>query len=235
VAAFVANRSDAVRELEGGLAAREHQGLVVLAALVVLTVLAAVLQRWAIGRPQRTWPVVPARRLAALAVVAALVLVPVVTALAGSGGGDEAGFGATTSRLGSASSNRADYWRVAWQAAGEEPLRGLGPGGFGPVWLRERPYPEAVKDAHSLPLETLTELGLVGLVLLLALVGSVAIGARDALRADAALAAGPAAVVATWFVHAAIDWDWEMPALTLIAVACVGLLLSDAATRSRAG
>jgi O-antigen ligase len=101
--------------------------------------------------------------------------------------------------------------------------------------LRERPYPEAVKDAHSLPLETLTELGLVGLVLLLALVGSVAVGARDALRADAALAAGPAAVVATWFVHAAIDWDWEMPALTLIAVACAGLLLSDAATRSRAG
>ena len=41
VAAFVANRSDAVRELEGGLTTREHQGLVVLAALVVLTVLAA--------------------------------------------------------------------------------------------------------------------------------------------------------------------------------------------------
>ena len=160
---------------------------------------------------------------------------PVVTALAGSGGGDEAGFGATTARLGSASSNRADYWRVAWEAAGDQPLQGLGPGGFGPVWLQERPYPEAVKDAHSLPLETLTELGLVGLALLLTLVGAVAVGARDALRADAALAAGPTAVAATWFVHAAIDWDWEMPALTLIAVACAGLLLSDAATRQRAG
>ena len=197
--------------------------------------LAGVLQWLAIGRPQRTWPVVPARRLAGLAVVAALVLVPVVTALAGSGGGDEAGFGATTARLGSASSNRADYWRVAWEAAGDQPLQGLGPGGFGPVWLQERPYPEAVKDAHSLPLETLTELGLVGLALLLTLVGAVAVGARDALRADAALAAGPTAVAATWFVHAAIDWDWEMPALTLIAVACAGLLLSDAATRQRAG
>ena len=235
VAAFVANRSDAVRELEGALATREHQGLVVLVVLVVLMVVAGVLQWLAIGRPQRTWPVVPARRLAGLAVVAALVLVPVVTALAGSGGGDEAGFGATTARLGSASSNRADYWRVAWEAAGDQPLQGLGPGGFGPVWLQERPYPEAVKDAHSLPLETLTELGLVGLALLLTLVGAVAVGARDALRADAALAAGPTAVAATWFVHAAIDWDWEMPALTLIAVACAGLLLSDAATRQRAG
>src|SRR5688572_32377562 len=53
----------------------------------------------------------------------------------------------------SATSNRADYWRVAWEAAGEQPLRGLGPGGFGPAWLRERPYDEPAKDAHSLPLE----------------------------------------------------------------------------------
>ncbi len=235
LAAFVATRSDAVRELEGGMGAREHQGLAVLVVLVVLVALAAALQWFAIGRPQRTWPVVPARRLAGLAVVTALILVPVVTALAGSGGGGGAGFGATTSRLGSANSNRADYWRVAWDAAGDQPLRGLGPGGFGPVWLRERPYPEAVKDAHSLPLETLLELGLVGLALLLTLVGAVAVAARDALRVNAALAAGPAAVVATWFVHASIDWDWEMPALTLVAVACAGLLLTGAAVRPRAG
>jgi hypothetical protein len=232
--AFAATRSDAVRELEGDLATREHQGLAVLAALVVLVVVAGALQWLAIGRSQRSWPVAPARRLAAVAMIAALVVVPLVTALAGSGGGDRAGFGATTARLGSASSNRADYWRVAWEAAGDEPLRGLGPGGFGPVWLRDRPYPEAVKDAHSLPLETLTELGLVGLALLLTLVGAVAVAARDALRADAALAAGPAAAVATWFVHASIDWDWEMPALTLIAIACAGLLLTGAAVRPRA-
>jgi O-antigen ligase len=155
--------------------------------------------------------------------------------MAGSGGGEAAGFGASASRLGSASSNRADYWRVAWDVAGEHPLRGAGPGAFGPEWLRVRPYPEAVKDAHSLPLETLSELGLLGLALLLALVGGVAGAARAALRADAALAAGPAAALATWLVHACVDWDWEMPALTLIAVACAGALLSGAAARSPAG
>lgn len=234
IAAFAATRSDAVRELQGGLGTREHEGIVVLAALVVLVLAAAALQWLALGRPQRTWPVAPARRLAGVALVAALVLIPLVTALAGSGGGDSAGFGATTARLGSASSNRADYWRVAWEAAGDQPLRGLGPGGFGPVWLRERPYPEAVKDAHSLPLETLTELGAVGLALLLALAGAIVVAAGQALRANAALAAGPAAVVATWFVHAAIDWDWEMPALTLVAVACAGWLLSDPGVRPRA-
>ena len=228
LAAFVATRSDAVRALEGSPATRERDGLVVLAALAVLMALAAGLQVFASRWPQRTYPVASARRLAVAAIVVALVAVPVAVGLAGSGGGDAAGFGASTSRLGSASSNRADYWSVAWDAAGERPLRGLGPGGFGPAWLRDRPYPEPVKDAHSLPLETLAELGLVGLALLLALVGAVAVAARGALRANAALAAGPAAVVATWFVHASIDWDWEMPALTLVAVACAGALLSAA-------
>jgi hypothetical protein len=235
LAALAASRSDAVRALEGDLAAREHEGLAVLAALLVLTAVAGVAQAIAIGRPDRSWPAAPSRRLAAAATVAALVAVPVAVGLAGSGGGDAAGFGASASRLGSATSNRADYWRVAWEAAGEQPLRGLGPGGFGPAWLRERPYDEPAKDAHSLPLETLTELGLVGLALLALLVGAVAVAARDALREQAALAAGPAAAAATWFVHAAIDWDWEMPALTLVAAACAGLLLSDAATRARAG
>jgi O-antigen ligase len=225
LAALAASRSDGVRALEGSLATREHEGLAVLAALLVLMALAAFLQAVASGRPQRAWPAAPARRLAVAATVAALVAVPAAVGLAGSGGGDAAGFGASASRLGSASSNRADYWRVAVEAT---TARGLGPGGFGPAWLRERPYPEAVRDAHSLPLETLAELGLAGLALLLALAGAVAVGARDALRRDAALAAGPAAVVATWFVHAAIDWDWEMPALTLVAVACAGALLSAA-------
>ena len=171
LAALVATRSDAVRALEGSMATRERDGLVVLAALVVLMALAAGLQVFASRWPQRTYPVAAARRLAVAAIVVALVAVPVAVGLAGSGGGDAAGFGASTSRLGSASSNRADYWSVAWDAAGSRPLRGLGAGGFGPAWLRDRPYPEPVRDAHSLPLETLAELGLVGLALLLALVG----------------------------------------------------------------
>jgi hypothetical protein len=232
VGAIAATRPDGVRALEGTLAAREREGLAVLAALLVLMAIAAAAQARAAVRPQRTWPAGPARRLAVAALVGALVAVPVAVGVAGSGGGDQAGFGATTSRLGSATSNRADYWRVAWDAAGERPVRGLGPGGFGPAWLRERPYDEPAKDAHSLPLETLTELGLVGLALLLALLGAVAAAARDALRADAAFAAGPAAAAATWLVHACVDWDWEMPALTLIAIACAGALLSAAPRRA---
>ena len=235
-AAFVANRSDAVRELEGALATREHQGLVVLGALVVLMVLAGVLQWLAIGRPQRTWPVVPARRLAGLAVVAALVLVPVVTALAGSGGGDEAGFGATTARLGSASSNRADYWRVAWEAAGDAATAGARAGRVRSRLAAGAPVPRGGEGRPLAPAGDADGAGT-------RRPGAAAHPGRSrgdgrARRAARRRRAGrgtrrPSS--ATWFVHAAIDWDWEMPALTLIAVACAGLLLSDAATRQRAG
>ena len=86
---------------------------------------------------------------------------------------------------------------------------------------------ENVRDAHSLELETFAELGLVGVALLAALLTGVALATRAALRADDALAAGPAAALAAWAFHSAIDWDWEMPALTLVAVVLAGALLAD--------
>jgi hypothetical protein len=31
-----------------------------------------------------------------------------------------------------------------------------------------------------------------------------------------------------WFLHASIDWDWEMPAVTLPALVLAGLLITQA-------
>ena len=45
-------------------------------------------------------------------------------------------------------------------------------------------------------------------------------------RYDPGLAAGPIAGLTLWALHAAIDWDWEMPALTLAAVVLAGMLVS---------
>jgi hypothetical protein len=36
---------------------------------------------------------------------------------------------------------------------------------------------------------------------------------------------GPITALATWFVHANLDWDWEMPALTLVALVLAGSAL----------
>ena len=70
-----------------------------------------------------------------------------------------------------------------------------------------------------------------GIALLGTLLGAVALSAGAAHRADPALAAGPAAVLALWAFHSAIDWDWEMPALTLLAVIFAGALLVRAGER----
>ena len=50
--------------------------------------------------------------------------------------------------------------------------------------------------------------------------------ARRAVRRDAAAAAGAIAVCTTWALHASIDWDWQMPAVTLPALVLAGGLVA---------
>jgi O-antigen ligase len=93
-------------------------------------------------------------------------------------------------------------------------------------WLRYRPFSESATDAHSLPIQTLAELGVVGIALLLVFVGGVALAAARATRARPALAAGPVAALVVYIVHAPLDWDWQMPALSLVAFVLAGLVLA---------
>jgi O-antigen ligase len=112
----------------------------------------------------------------------------------------------------------------------------VGRGGFRVEWLRERSIDEVVVDAHSLYLETAAELGLVGLAALALLIAGLAAAVRRLYRSDAALAVGPAAVLAAYALHAGVDWDWEMPALTLPVLVIGGMALSRVAlSEPRAG
>jgi hypothetical protein len=121
-------------------------------------------------------------------------------------------------------SGRAEYWRVAWEAYREHPALGAGAGSFGREWLRERHNDLPVRDAHSLYLETLAELGPVGLALLLAFVGApLAAGLRARRQPLAPVSLG---AYAAYLAHAGIDWDWELPAVTIAGLACgLSLLL----------
>ena len=67
---------------------------------------------------------------------------------------------------------------------------------------------------------------MVGLALLAAFLAGVALAAARALRAAPMLAAGPVAAVVVYIAHAPLDWDWQMPALTLVAVVLAGALLA---------
>ena len=165
-----------------------------------------------------------------IAVVVALALLPYAAVVLAEGGGPsrDAAFGATNARLSDVGTHRLSYWRVAIDVAADHPIAGAGPGAFAVEWLRRRTIDERVRNAHSLELQTLADLGLVGLALLAAVLAATVLAARLALRTDRALAAGPAAAALTWALHAGLDWDWEMPAVTLVAVVLAGLLLCRA-------
>jgi hypothetical protein len=230
-AAAAAVLLDGVRAVEGSLRAREYQGA---AMLVLLVALGSALARAA--RREPPGGVLPRRWPAAMGGAAAVALVAVALAIAGAGPSTGTpAEGADPARLASAQSNRYDYWRVALEAFGAHPLAGVGSGGFRVEWQRERTVVDPARDAHSLYLETAAELGLVGLLLLGTAIAGVVLGAARARRRRPAAAAGPIAALALWAVHAGIDWDWEMPALTLVALALAGALAALSAEEAPAG
>ena len=130
---------------------------------------------------------------------------------------------ADPSRLASVQSHRYSYWEVAAGAFADHPLRGAGSAGFRNEWLRERDLAESARDAHSLYVETAAELGVLGLLALAALFTGVALAARDGVRRNAALVAGPAAGLTAWATQAGVDWLWEMPALALLGLSLLAI------------
>jgi hypothetical protein len=135
-------------------------------------------------------------------------------------------------RLTEVGNNRGDNWQVAADAWTDRPLVGQGAGTYPLLWDRERPDTAEANDAHSLYLETLTELGLVGLVLLGLVVGALLVGSlRRCREADRVLYGGVLAVIFAWAVHAGIDWDWELPAVTMIPFALGGAALATSTPR----
>ena len=115
----------------------------------------------------------------------------------------------------------------------EDPLRGAGSGAFRVIWLRERPVAEGALEVHSLPLEMVLELGLPGLAGFGLMVAGAAGGRRRALRRrPRRWPPGPAAACIAWFVHASIDWDWQVPTVTLTALILAGALVATGEGRS---
>jgi O-antigen ligase len=122
---------------------------------------------------------------------------------------------------------RLDQWKVAWHQFERRPVFGQGAGMFANTWARRRPTPLFVVDAHSLYLETLDELGGIGLVLLL--IPMVTVLARVASRARGRgrpLYGAVFAVLLGWALHAGVDWDWEMPVVTVVFFALGGFVLA---------
>ena len=220
-AAVAVTRFPSVESLTPGRDA-EREGLEMLLITGALCVAAGVATHL-VGAGAERAAVSQARRGVIAAVVALVVLIPVIGAPLALEAGDAPDRGAEASRLSSIGSNRYEYWRVALESIPDHPVKGVGPGAFHVVWMRERPIDEAPHDAHSLQLETAMELGLTGLGLLMITAGAVIAAGAGALRRRPAAVAGAVAALVAWATTTSVDWIWEMPALALI-----GLLLSAA-------
>ena len=130
---------------------------------------------------------------------------------------------------------RIVHWSVALNAFRDDRLRGDGAGTYGLRWDRDRTQTFQVEDAHSLYFEVLAELGLVGMIVLgaalLLILGGLLARARGP---DRMVGAGLFAAALTWALHAGVDWDWEMPAITLWVFAVGALALAAPAPASAA-
>ena len=141
-------------------------------------------------------------------------------------------------RLTSAVDNgRIDNWRVALDGFRESPLHGTGAGTYALTWQRHRPPPPVqINDGHSLYLETMSEMGIPGLVLVVLALGTLLIGALRGLRGPERHARGALVATGTMLaIHAGVDWDWEMPALFVWLFGAGGVALAAQAGRERVG
>jgi O-antigen ligase len=205
----------AVLDAEG---ARTAQGLAYAAVIGVVCAAAALAHVRLSPSARAPLPIGPR-----LARVVAIVTIPAVIGLGllvATGGGKSETVESGRARVATLDTNRDALWDIALDAFAEHPVTGVGTSSFAVEWLREREEVDRALDAHSLYVETLAELGLVGALLLAAFLATATAGVARNVRAgpgDPVLVACTAAVVA-FFVHAMFDWDWESPALAITAL-----------------
>lgn len=186
----------------------------------------------------------PSPQVAATALGAGLLALLLVAAIGNAPGRasdawaefkEKGGPGEGTERLGSvAGESRYQFWSSAVDENATAPLIGTGSGTFQYWWAREGEGGETVRDAHSLYMQTLGELGIVGLLLLLGFLGFVLFaGIRRALLSDGAERSRLAAALAglsVFVLIGAVDWIWQVPAVPVTALLlAVGIVVSGSA------
>jgi O-Antigen ligase len=133
-------------------------------------------------------------------------------------------------------SGRYQFWSAAVDAFASEPVTGIGAGGYEAFWNRNGDITRTVRNAHSLFLETLGELGVVGLVLIgsFLVIGAVQGWRRRAGGSPGGVVEVTLAILAAGILSAAVDWTWELPAAFVPVVIAVALLVGPATLRAAA-
>jgi O-antigen ligase len=190
---------------------RWRDGLIFGALLIVGAVAVSLLRRVPLPR-------VPPRVLigAGVAVIAVLVVVFVVK------GGGSGSVGNTGARLTATSSNfRFTWWGQAVRGWEHDKLLGTGAGTFHVTNLLYRhSYLDYTTEPHNLPLQFLTEAGIVGLALFLLAALALLRGTHHRRKHELALAL----LLPAYLVHSLVDIDWDFVAVSAPAFLAAGAL-----------
>ena len=149
----------------------------------------------------------------------------------------------TPGRLTSVGSVRARYWNEALEVFGEHPALGAGADGYATARLRHRTVPLDVHHAHGFIVQTLADLGLVGLALVLALLGTWLVATGRATHpfnrrwqnwrwrhiqapytAERIALLSMLCLVVVFGIHSLVDWTWYFPGDACVALLCAGWL-----------
>ncbi|HVX33022.1 MAG TPA: O-antigen ligase family protein [Solirubrobacterales bacterium] len=132
---------------------------------------------------------------------------------------------------------RIAQWKLALHRFAAEPLHGDGAGTFARSWAAEAEDESRVIDSHSLYLGVLAELGLPGLIfLVICLIAIIAATARRIFGPERALFAAVFVAMLTWVLHAAVDWDWQLPAIGFFVFSVGGMMVAvDPTEKEREG
>jgi cytochrome c-type biogenesis protein CcmH/NrfG len=140
-------------------------------------------------------------------------------------------------RLLATGSSRGRYWNEGLKVGEHAVLKGVGAGGFATAHTR---YAAAnaggnfLTHAHSYPIETFADLGLIGVLLSLAVLVSWGVAATRAVGATRRVPQERVTerdglitllVAVTIFgLDSAIDWTWFIPGTAIVALVCAGWL-----------
>ena len=237
--------ADGHEALRHGLdnSAAHHQGNELLLLTVVVCLIAGLLQlgiQAGLDRGMRPdWAHADRTQVTSATLVGLVVLVIAAIGLGAPGKVSNAwsefkqggGPGSGASRLGSAAGeSRYQFWSVALnEENASKPLTGTGSGTFEYWWARKGTDDSIVKDTHSLWMQTLGELGIVGFALIIGFFGVILVGgAMRLLRLDPGERSPPAAALAgvvAFALVATFDWMWQIPAMVVVLLLLATALL----------
>jgi hypothetical protein len=133
------------------------------------------------------------------------------------------------------SSSRWLWWKEAWHAWNGQPWRGTGAGSFELTHRLLRTNNIVVTEPHNVPLQFLSETGLVGFFLVLVSIGAAAVGVVRRLRSldggERAAASALAVLAAAYVLHSLVDFDWDFVAVSAPFFLSVGALLGGRLVR----